>query len=849
MKQKKPDMKLSSKNTNRLRIFLIHSSADNLAVRELYQRLRADGFDPWLDEEDLLPGQDWRQEILRAVRAADVVLVCLSRNSIGRSGYTQKEIKLALDVADEQPEGSIVVIPVRLEECNIPDRLHNLHGVNLFEEQGYERLVRALYYRANQLGIDNSRNQTDPSVDRPDIQVEVPQPRIPQTRLVELHQLLVERFSESELRALCFDLGIDFDDLASEGKSGKARELIAYLDRRGRLPELISFVRQQRPDVPWDVSSDTPKTAQAAHVGTVTGKLVPLQRFFDEHITNQTEQLATLMMPVVQGVTDGTLGTTFDQFENRVEQVLQEFVTVASLGGVSRYAVGNTPIEPFKPHILKNGDWFHPRCTPDQLRESRFAAFWLDTGTAFENLRIPNPMLVLASAERQFSPEAIEKLRSLLVSSGIGSGSRIALLLLFCETDALSTARRHIVRALGSVFAYDVVVVNHGELLAVGAAADAQQSLRRTVLPQVNLVTVAPYVTNGPTPPHFFFGREHELREIVDHATSASYVITGGRRVGKTSVLNCLHSMRLPAKNLRTLYHDCSTTPTFADFLAAPLRDWQPAAPVSAPATFGDLLQAPPHDKPLVLLLDEADKLIPSDRAANWRLFNTLRALVNAGHAQIVLSGERTLRDAMRDPTSPLFNFVNEILLGPLDYRAVEELVTRPMKQLELSLFEEQTLVRQIWAFTSGHPNVVQRLCRRLVERINQQGKRSITPDDVDAVIADPQFQEQDFLETYWWAASPLEKIITLLLAQKAKTYRLKEVRQLLETQAAIIPGAAETKAALDRLVDLRSILRRSSAGYEFAVEAFPMVLANTTTVEDLLEVFVEEYQQAEQPA
>jgi hypothetical protein len=192
---------------------------------------------------------------------------------------------------------------------------------------------------------------------------------------------------------------------------------------------------------------------------------------------------------------------------------------------------------------------------------------------------------------------------------------------------------------------------------------------------------------------------------------------------------------------------------------------------------------------------------------------------------------------------------VNEILLGPLDYRAVEELVTRPMKQLELSLFEEQTLVRQIWAFTSGHPNVVQRLCRRLVERINQQGKRSITPDDVDAVIADPQFQEQDFLETYWWAASPLEKIITLLLAQKAKTYRLKEVRQLLETQAAIIPGAAETKAALDRLVDLRSILRRSSAGYEFAVEAFPMVLANTTTVEDLLEVFVEEYQQAEQPA
>ena len=89
-----------------------------------------------------------------------------------------------------------------------------------------------------------------------------------------------------------------------------------------------------------------------------------------------------------------------------------------------------------------------------------------------------------------------------------------------------------------------------------------------------------------------------------------------------------------------------------------------------------NLLHSQSDDKPLVLLLDEADRFVRADRANGWPLFNALRGLVSSGQAQVVLSGERTLRDALRDPKSPLFNFANEILLGPLDFRAVEELVT-----------------------------------------------------------------------------------------------------------------------------------------------------------------------------
>jgi proteasome lid subunit RPN8/RPN11/ubiquitin-protein ligase len=141
------------KSAKTLRIFLCHSSGDKQSVRDLYKRLRSDGYDPWLDEENLLPGQDWNLEIIRAVHDSDVVLVCLSEKAISKAGYVQKEIKHALDVADEQPEGAIFLIPVRLEECNVPQRLNRWQWVNFFEDQGYRRLLMALEVKATQVSL------------------------------------------------------------------------------------------------------------------------------------------------------------------------------------------------------------------------------------------------------------------------------------------------------------------------------------------------------------------------------------------------------------------------------------------------------------------------------------------------------------------------------------------------------------------------------------------------------------------------------------------------------------------------------------------------------------------------
>lgn len=142
----------------KLRVFLCHASEDKPVVYRLYELLVVERWvDPWLDKEKLLPGQDWDLEIEKAVEAADAVIVFLSKNSVTKEGYVQKELRKVLDVADEKPEGTIFIIPLRLDVCDIPRRLTGWQYLDYFPEdlrqQSYEKLRQSLVIRANHIGI------------------------------------------------------------------------------------------------------------------------------------------------------------------------------------------------------------------------------------------------------------------------------------------------------------------------------------------------------------------------------------------------------------------------------------------------------------------------------------------------------------------------------------------------------------------------------------------------------------------------------------------------------------------------------------------------------------------------
>lgn len=60
----------------------------------------------------------------------------------------------------------------------------------------------------------------------------------------DLHQALIDLYDLEELRTLCAQLGVPFDDLRGEGRQARARELILWLERRERLDELKSVLQK-----------------------------------------------------------------------------------------------------------------------------------------------------------------------------------------------------------------------------------------------------------------------------------------------------------------------------------------------------------------------------------------------------------------------------------------------------------------------------------------------------------------------------------------------------------------------------------------------------------------------------
>jgi hypothetical protein len=142
----------------RLRVMLCHANADLQRVRRLHAHLRSYGVRAWLDESGQTAGVDGRPGISRQLRKSHAVMVCITSRSVSADGSVLEEIRVALDLAEEGPDESIVVVPVLMERCAIPERLARWPSIALFEdtEQGLNRLLSLLSARAGELGIELS---------------------------------------------------------------------------------------------------------------------------------------------------------------------------------------------------------------------------------------------------------------------------------------------------------------------------------------------------------------------------------------------------------------------------------------------------------------------------------------------------------------------------------------------------------------------------------------------------------------------------------------------------------------------------------------------------------------------
>jgi len=130
-----------------MRAFISYAREDRSWAERIARDLEANGVSTWIDTRDLLPGLRWRPAISKAIRESTHFLALVSSTSLSKRGFVQKEMRIALEILDEIPEGEIFLIPVRLDHC-VPadDRLRDLQWVDLFEsyEAALGRIPAAL---------------------------------------------------------------------------------------------------------------------------------------------------------------------------------------------------------------------------------------------------------------------------------------------------------------------------------------------------------------------------------------------------------------------------------------------------------------------------------------------------------------------------------------------------------------------------------------------------------------------------------------------------------------------------------------------------------------------------------
>ena len=132
-------------------MFICYAREDLPTAKRLHDELARAGIAAWLDKKRLIGGQNWKIEVKKAMQRSRCILALLSSHSVSKSGYVQKELREALEMLEHLPPDRILIIPVRLDECEpAHEQLRDLQWIDLFEsyDEGLAQIVQAFRFSA-----------------------------------------------------------------------------------------------------------------------------------------------------------------------------------------------------------------------------------------------------------------------------------------------------------------------------------------------------------------------------------------------------------------------------------------------------------------------------------------------------------------------------------------------------------------------------------------------------------------------------------------------------------------------------------------------------------------------------
>jgi len=376
----------------------------------------------------------------------------------------------------------------------------------------------------------------------------------------------------------------------------------------------------------------------------------------------------------------------------------------------------------------------------------------------------------------------------------------------------------------------NVVVLDSADLQEMAESAnEPRDELLRRILRLSDLTKVSPFVLTSVAPNRVFYGRDAELGTLRTSIETNSVALVGGRRIGKTSLMQRLRA-DLQADGRQAYYGDCQAVRHWDDFRDLVSQRWSVKLPASFQPRhlYGLVNQLSTSSTPPIILLDEIDQLLDWDQHHSSAevpeaFFRTCRALSQEGSAQFVFAGERIIARKLWDPQSPHWNFCRPLYLRQLNRSSAVALLVDAFESLRVRMTDVPGLQEQVWRTTNGHPQIVQFLGDRLLRRLNAveaEARGVLTLQDVREVTAGLEYREH-YVTTYWGQATEFERLLSLWIASGSRDP--SSLARCL-TADGIDLGDQVLNESL-RMLELYGIIDIAANGYDLRAAWFPEAL------------------------
>ncbi len=395
------------------------------------------------------------------------------------------------------------------------------------------------------------------------------------------------------------------------------------------------------------------------------------------------------------------------------------------------------------------------------------------------------------------------------------------------------------------------VVLGEEEQRQVADAPSPTRVLLDLILRQMARAQLAPYQTGRPVTDSRFFGRKRYLNKILHHP-KINYLITGERRIGKTSllheILRLLDVQDPPGEGeTRRLYVDCSVIKSEDDFyreIVSRLRKSELKRLLGSQeqrfkAKMFDYF-ADQNGGTITYLLDEIDGLL-AQLGRDQKLFQVLRAVsMKDGVARFIIAGFRDVRRAMEDETTPFFHLGERVTLEALDRNEVAAMIETPLDHLRIKLQGREELVQRIFRETAGMPHLMQYYCQTLIEHLDHAAPPgdTLSVASLQAVYDNPNLHDV-VVGHFMRNAPPLERavVFALLIAQQTRPgapLSHKEIDQQLRVHGLNIDFVALNEACQNLVYS--SVLRKQGKLFGFSIPLFARMLQENYASEFILE-------------